>query len=138
MSDTSQPQFWDERYAGDQTPWDFGGAPVALREFLAREKPGKVLIPGCGRGQNAPFDLIYERTFLCALPPAMRPAYAGQVARCLCRGGRLAGFFFIGTEPDSPPNPLAPGELAQLLGGKFALIEDIPATDSLPIFVDRE
>jgi SAM-dependent methyltransferase len=50
--DTSDPGYWDKYYARRQTPWDFGGAPAALREFLRREKPGRVLIPGCGSGHE--------------------------------------------------------------------------------------
>ena len=48
--DSSRPEYWDERYAGQRMPWDFGGVPSALRDFLSREKPGKVLVPGCGTG----------------------------------------------------------------------------------------
>jgi Thiopurine S-methyltransferase (TPMT) len=114
MNDNSRPEFWDERYAGQRMPWDFGGVPSVLRDCLSREKPGKVLIPGCGTGYevrafarsswqvdavdfsleairharkflgedarfvrqadffaespNGPFDLVYERIFLCSLP----------------------------------------------------------------------
>ena len=49
--DSSDPDFWNTRYAANRTPWDFGGVPAALKSFLARSSgSGKVLIPGCGSG----------------------------------------------------------------------------------------
>jgi hypothetical protein len=41
------------------------------------------------------FDLIYERTFLCALPPQKWPEYAKPVAHLLRPRGRFAGSFFL-------------------------------------------
>jgi SAM-dependent methyltransferase len=50
VADSAKPEFWNERYAKGRIPWDFGGVPVELLQFLSREKPGSVLIPGCGTG----------------------------------------------------------------------------------------
>jgi protein-L-isoaspartate O-methyltransferase len=48
-SDSSHPDFWTARYAGGKTPWDFGGAPAALKSFLTRfTVSSTVLIPGSG------------------------------------------------------------------------------------------
>jgi len=47
--------FWQERYQGDDTPWDRGGVSPALVEWLAEaviQPPGSVLVPGCGRGHE--------------------------------------------------------------------------------------
>ncbi len=41
MSDSSRPEFWNERHAARRVPWDLGGVPAAL-------PAGKVLIPGGG------------------------------------------------------------------------------------------
>ncbi|GGE94223.1 methyltransferase domain-containing protein [Hymenobacter cavernae] len=41
-----------------------------------------------------PYDLLVEQTFFCALPPALRPAYAEQCARLLRAGGTLMGVLF--------------------------------------------
>ena len=50
-SDSNQPEFWTARYAANQTPWDFGGVPSALKSFFERSSvPGRVLVPGCGSG----------------------------------------------------------------------------------------
>lgn len=185
--DSSAPEFWEERYRAGRLPWDAGGVPPALREFLARGGPvGKVLIPGCGSGYEArafhaagwevtavdfspsavararanlgelarhvvradffadaigdSFDLIYERTFLCSLPPARWPAYARRVAGLLRPGGGLAGIFFHGCEPEPPPHPLRAETAHALFGAVLALVEDraIPAAESLPLYAGGE
>jgi hypothetical protein len=57
--DPLKPQFWDERFARSFTPWDRGGVPQALRDFVARSPhPLVSLIPGCGSA--------YELAHLCA------------------------------------------------------------------------
>jgi hypothetical protein len=44
------PEFWDNRYASNKTPWDLGKSPERLSQFLLETKPASVLIPGFGRG----------------------------------------------------------------------------------------
>ncbi len=57
--DPLQPGFWDERFERGFTPWDRGGVPDALRDFVARAgRPLRTLIPGCGSA--------YELAFLSA------------------------------------------------------------------------
>lgn len=47
--DSSRPDFWDLRYRERVTPWDPGGAPAMLAEWLAAQPDqGRVLVPGCG------------------------------------------------------------------------------------------
>jgi SAM-dependent methyltransferase len=47
--DPRTPGFWDERFERQFTPWDRGGAPAALRDFVSRTPgPLSVLAPGCG------------------------------------------------------------------------------------------
>ncbi|MEW6763919.1 MAG: methyltransferase [Pseudomonadota bacterium] len=54
--DPLSPQFWDERFAKAFTPWDRGGVPQALRDFVARQpRPFVSLIPGCGSA----YELVY-------------------------------------------------------------------------------
>jgi hypothetical protein len=56
--DPAAPAFWDERFERGFTPWDRGGVPQALRDFVAAAgKPLATLIPGCGSG--------YELAYLC-------------------------------------------------------------------------
>src|SRR5688572_23765190 len=184
--DSTQPGFWNIRYAAGKTPWDLGGVPAALRSFLARAKPpGRVLIPGCGSGYEVlafheagfevtaidfssaaveragrllgslsqcviagdffthdfsgqKFDLIYERTFLCSLPPERWRDYAARMAELLPKGKLLAGIFLYGAEPDPPPYPLTEAQALELFGKEFDLIRSDPVSDSLPLFQGME
>jgi SAM-dependent methyltransferase len=85
-----------------------------------------------------PVELIYERAFLCALPVHMREAIAARWAALLPPGGLLAGFFFFDDSPKGPPFGIAPAELERLLAPSFERIEDLPVSDSLPVFAGKE
>ncbi|MDB6170380.1 MAG: tpm [Verrucomicrobia bacterium] len=187
MDDPNQPEFWNSRYEKGETPWDFGGAPAALKAFLkAKPKGGRVLIPGCGAGHEiglfaaagydvtaidfapaavararqaagpaladrvlqgdffqhefapASFDLIYERTFLCALVPGRRTAYRDRVAQLLKHGAALVGFFYYQNTVTGPPFGFAWSESDELFGRHFLLTKDIPVKDSVGVFAGRE
>jgi len=84
------------------------------------------------------FDLIYERTFFCALPPAVWPAFAERMAELLKPGGLLCGFFFFGPEEEPPPYPISLVELGRLLGTAFEKKTDEPVEDSLPLYAGKE
>ncbi len=81
---------------------------------------------------------IYERAFLCALPPARRDDYARRMASLLAEGGLLAGFFFFATTPKGPPFGIERTELDALLAPHFELIEDEPVADSIAVFAGHE
>ena len=184
-NDSSRPEFWDVRYAAGETPWDFHGAPAALKALLDASQPGNALIPGCGAGYEVrafheagwkvaaidfsavaverarsqlgalasyvlegdffthdfgsrQFDIIYERTFLCALPPDLWPAYVKRMAELLRPGGKLAGIFLYGEEHDPPPYPLSPEKARELFQEKFSLVKTLAVPDSLPLFAGNE
>ena len=84
------------------------------------------------------FDLIYERTFLCALHPRRWPQYAKRVAQLLRPRGKLVGVFFYGTEPDPPPYPLSKTGAAEIFGKYFRLIRDVKVSDSVAMFAGME
>lgn len=86
----------------------------------------------------AGFSLVYERTFLCALPPVLHTPYARRMAELIAPGGGLCGFFFVGPEDEPPPHPLTQEQINALLGEAFELIEDLPVPDSLPLFAGKE
>lgn len=48
--DSAKPDFWSERFQLAFTPWDKGGAPLALQDYINRTVPTVTLIPGCGVG----------------------------------------------------------------------------------------
>ena len=86
---------------------------------------------------------IYERAFLCALPPSRRGDWLARMAELLPAGGLLAGFFFIGEgspkgSPKGPPFIIERAELDALLSAHFELLEDEPVDDSIPVFAGRE
>jgi len=89
---------------------------------------------------GGPFDLVYERTFLCSLPPARWPDYGRRMAQLLKPGGRLAGIFAYGEEKEGPPFPMTDAAARDLFQGSFRLAEDepVPASDSLPLFAGME
>jgi SAM-dependent methyltransferase len=84
------------------------------------------------------FDVIYERTFLCSLPPEVWPDYARRMAELLARKGGLIGLFLYGHEDEPPPYPLTEVEAKQLFSGRFMHVVDQPVTDSLPLFAGQE
>lgn len=170
-----------------QTPWNFGGVPQRLQEYLrAHPNGGSVLIPGCGHGHeieafaaagyrvtavdfsraaveqtrtrlgaplnervlhgdffhhdfgDAPFDVVYERTFFCAIPPTQRAVYVQRMAALLKSGGTLAGFFFYGPEHGGPPYELDPADESGLFRSHFVTLRDEPVADSQPMFAGKE
>ena len=89
-------------------------------------------------GFGEPYDVIYERAFLCALPPRMWPKYAPRSAQLLRPKGELAGFFFFRETEKGPPFGTTPEALHALLDPHFELVEDKAVTDSILVFQDAE
>ncbi len=53
--DPASPEFWNERFEQAFMPWDNGGVPLALQDYVRRTTPATVLIPGCGVGYEVAF-----------------------------------------------------------------------------------
>lgn len=88
---------------------------------------------------GAQFGLVYERGFLCSLPPARWPDYAARMAALIPPGGRLVGLFLYGNEPEPPPYPLTQETAATLLGGAFRLLGDESVSgESVPVYQGLE
>jgi len=184
--DPADPEFWDLRYERAFAPWDAGGVPQRLRDFVDQAaRPRGVLVPGCGsawdvrflaeRGWDvvgidfshealaaaravlgahanrarygdffapiaeAPFEVVYERAFLCALPRRLWPAWGRRIGEVVEPGGVLAGFFFFDPGERGPPFALhGQGELDALLSPAFERIEDAAVEDSIPVFAGKE
>jgi SAM-dependent methyltransferase len=90
--------------------------------------------------QDGPFDLVYERAFLCALPRAVWPRWASRVAELVRPGGELAGFFYIDDNPRGPPFGVSRERLNELRGKAFEVTENqaLRAEQSLPVFQGKE
>ncbi len=84
------------------------------------------------------YGVIYERGFLCSLPPARWPDYVSCMAALIPAGGKLAGLFLYGQEPEPPPFPLTTETAARLLGSHFRLVQDEPVTESVPVYQGLE
>lgn len=52
---------------------------------------------------DAPVDLVYEQTFLCAIPPRLREDYETALTHWLKPGGRLLALFMQKAERGGPP-----------------------------------
>ena len=88
--------------------------------------------------EQSSFDVVYERTFLCALPPQLWPDYAARMRQLIRPGGKLVGFFLYGEESEPPPYPLTTAQADELFGRDFILTQDEPVNDSLPVFAGKE
>jgi SAM-dependent methyltransferase len=84
------------------------------------------------------FDFIYERTFLCSMPPSRWPDYTNRMAALLSPGGKLIGLFLYGQQPSGPPYPLTDQQADQLFQRHFRLLRSELVTDSLPLFRGME
>jgi len=86
------------------------------------------------------FDLVYERTFLCALPRRLWADWGRKVAEVVRPGGRLAGFFYLNDNERGPPFGIDAARLAELLEKNFELMEEesIPAEQSVPVLAGHE
>lgn len=123
------------------TALDFSASAVdRARENLGPALAGCVELGDFFTHPFAPasFDLVYERTFLCALPPARWPLIGRRLAALVKPGGLFIGYFFFGGKIDGPPFGLAPDEAGQLFDSAFTLEADQPAKDSLPLFAGGE
>lgn len=73
---------------------------------------------------ESPFDLIWDYTFLCAVPPARRPEWAAKVASLLAPDGVLATLIFpvradvrptLDDPGEGPPYPMHPDHVRELV-----------------------
>lgn len=135
---------WDVRFLAERG-WDVLGidfsdaALAAARPVLGphatRVRKGDFFAPI----PEAPFDLVYERAFLCALPRRLWRDWGVRVAALAAPGGRLAGFFHFDTAQRGPPFGLrAQEELDLLLGPAFERVADEPVDDSIAVFEGKE
>lgn len=87
-----------------------------------------------------PFDLVYERTFLCALPRRLWLDWGRKIPELVRPGGRLAGFFYLNDNQRGPPFGISSSQLHELLDGTFVQDEEqkVPAEQSVPALAGHE
>jgi SAM-dependent methyltransferase len=135
---------WDVRFLAERG-WDVTGidfsaeALAAARGVLGphgdRVRQADVFAPIAGE----PFDLVYERAFLCALPRRLWPDWSRRMASLVAPGALLAGFFYFEEGERGPPFPLhSQEELDGLLAASFERIADLDVRDSIPVFAGKE
>jgi len=116
-------------------------SPVALAEMKKAlgNFDGKILRADFFKSDfGRRFDLVYERTFLCAMHPRRWAEYAKRVSELLRPGGKLIGIFFYGTEPGPPPYPINKRQAAEIFGKYFRLLRALKVSDSVPMFAGTE
>ncbi|PYK31535.1 MAG: hypothetical protein DME57_03285 [Verrucomicrobia bacterium] len=135
-----QPISAFHRAGHDVTAIDFSPVALAATQNALPELRDRIILGDFFRHDfgDESFDVVYERTFLCSLPPRLWNSYAERVAGLLKPDGVLAGFFFYGQSSDPPPFPLTESLAAEVLGRHFELIASEPLIDSLPIFAGAE
>lgn len=123
----------------DASAIDFSPAAVSLAKAAAGQWGERVLQADFFSYQpQHPLELIYERAFLCAMPPAMWAQVAARWAELLAPGALLAGYFFFDHSPKGPPFGADPARLAALLTHRFECIEDEEVLDSIAVFAGKE
>jgi SAM-dependent methyltransferase len=123
------------------TALDFSPSAVARAQLNAGPALARCIVQGdffTYPFPSASFDLIYERTFLCAVLPSRWPQAARRFAELLKPGGLLLGVFYIATKIGGPPFGLSSSEPARLFDPFFILEANYPVTDSLPFFAGHE
>lgn len=125
---------WDV-LAIDYSPAAIEAAQAALGACAARVRLADFFASDFG----AAFPVIYERAFLCALPPRMHAAYRDRVHALLTDDGVLAGYFFVAPETGrGPPFAISDAHLKRLLESHFGLLEDRPSPDRRTIFGENQ
>jgi SAM-dependent methyltransferase len=132
-------RFFAER-GDDVLGIDFADAAVERARRTLGSVAGRVEKADFFALDQPPFDLVYERTFLCALPRRLWPRWSERIAALVRPGGQIAGFFFFDDNERGPPFGISPDRLHELLDASFVLAEDqpVPAAQSVPVLAGKE
>jgi len=79
-------------------------SPAAIETQAERLGPERAILADVTLWRpDRPFDAIYDQTCLCALPPALWPAYEASLREWLAPGGRLFILFMQSEREGGPP-----------------------------------
>jgi len=123
------------------TAIDFSAEAVArARRLLGPEWGARVRHADFFTAELAegPFDLVYERTFFCAIALSQRAAYISRMRELLRTSGRLAGIFYLADEREGPPYPLSGADERTLFRDAFELVQDEALPETKPLFGANE
>lgn len=82
---------------------------------------------------NEQYDVIFEQTFFCALPPGLRQKYVYKMHQLLHNGGLLVGLLFNRTFETNPPFGGSKSEYEILFKDAFTFIQlDICNSSAVP------
>ncbi len=81
---------------------------------------------------SAPFDVLYEQTFLCAIHPRKRRDYERMAYEVLRPGGRLLALFMQKEQPGGPPYGCAPPAMRELFPKERWAWQNAESTASFP------
>lgn len=97
---------------GDLERWHADGIELYCGDFFSP-----------ALAEAGPFDALWDRAALIALPASMRAEYVAQCARLLVPGARglLVSLAYDPAEMDGPPFPVPPAEVRSLYADRFAL-----------------
>jgi len=125
----------------DVTAIEFSAPAVSHAHEVLGTLADRIVLGNCFKHDFSghPFQLIYERGFLCSLPVHRWPDYVTRMASLLVPGGHLVGLFLYGEEPEPPPFPLTDATARDLLAGSFRLLHTTHAdTHSVPVYQGME
>jgi SAM-dependent methyltransferase len=77
------------------------------------------------------FDLVWEQTCLCALPPEQRRPYLQAMAQLLGPGGRMVALLWNHGNEGGPPWDMSPVLVERLLVGLFTIDRRERVTESI-------
>jgi hypothetical protein len=91
-SPIEDPGYWDAHYARGDTGWDIGSPAPAFVDLLAgpdAPAPGRMIVPGCGRGHDA---LLFARAGFDVLGIDFAPRAVAAATAAAARAGVSARF----------------------------------------------
>jgi SAM-dependent methyltransferase len=78
------------------------------------------------------FDLVWEHTCFCALPPERRAAWVAATANALRPGGRVVALLWNHGRPGGPPFDVEPSAARAAFSERFDVVSLAPVARSAP------